>query len=219
MRNKKLGIFGGTFNPVHYGHLRACEEAREALSLREIIFVPSGSPPLKDKELASAEHRHEMTKLAIETNPFFGISGIECSRQGKSYTVDTINTLRRNYKGDELYLILGIDSFLELPSWHQPERLMELTNFAVMSRPGFSFSSLHSRIKADMSALSDLDTGKLQSYRTFLKGSVKVLLLNVTPIDISATRIRQLVKNGMGLKYLLPETVESYIISNKLYIA
>lgn len=219
MRNKKLGIFGGTFNPVHYGHLRACEEVREALSLREIIFIPSGNPPLKDSELASAEHRYEMTKLAIEANPFFRISGIECSRQGKSYTVDTINTLRHDYKGDEFCLILGIDSFLELPSWHQPERLMELTNFAVMSRPGFSFSSLHSRIKADMSALSDLDTGKLQLYRTVLKGSVKVLLLNVAHIDISATRIRQLVKNGMGIKYLLPEAVESYIISNKLYIA
>jgi nicotinate-nucleotide adenylyltransferase len=217
MRNKKLGIFGGTFNPVHYGHLRACEEVREAISLREIIFVPSGNPPLKDRELASAEHRYEMTKLAAESNPFFRISDIECSRQGKSYTVETINTLRQDYKGDDFYLILGIDSFLELPAWHQPERLMELTNFAVMSRPGFSFSSLHSRIEADMSALSELDTGKLQSYQTVLKGSSKVFLLNVTPIGISATGIRRLVKDGMGIKYLLPEAVESYIISNKLY--
>lgn len=214
----KLGVFGGTFNPIHYGHLRAAEEVREAIGLGKVIFIPSGNPPLKSSDIAPAQDRYEMTRQAIEKNPFFGISDIECKKTGKSYTVETILTLRETYREEEFYLILGIDSFLEMPAWYQPGKLMEITNFVVISRPGYSFSSLYRDIAADEETLSRLDAHTIRMHETSLMGSKKISLLNVTPVDISATGIRKMVKDGKSIKYLLPETAESFIISNKLYL-
>lgn len=218
MNNKRLGIFGGTFNPIHYGHLRAAEEVRYMMGLEKIIFIPSGNPPLKTSGLAPAQGRYEMARQAIDKNPFFGISDIECKRTGKSYTVETMLTFREIYKDEEFYLILGIDSFLEMPSWHQPEKIMEFANFIVISRPGYSFSSLYHNIAADEETLSGLDAHTIRMHEATLRGSKKISLLNVTPIDISATGIRKMVKDGKSIKYLLPETAESFIISNKLYL-
>lgn len=217
--NNKIGMFGGTFNPIHYGHLRAAEEVRERIGLGKILFIPSGTPPLKVEDLAPAEHRYEMTRLSIETNPLFQISDIECRQVGKSYTVETIMALREIYPDKEFYLILGIDSFLDIPSWYQPERLMELTNFIIISRPGFHFSNLSSMITTDARILSELDTCELQSHKISLKSGREGFLLNVTLMDISATAIRRLVRSGMSIKYLLPDAVESYIIFNKLYFS
>lgn len=216
--DKKIGIFGGTFNPVHYGHLRAAEEVRVKLDFEKVLFIPSCNPPIKAGDLASVGHRYEMTRLSIETNPFFIVSDIECRRPGKSYTVETLVELKEIYPDKELYLILGIDSFLDIPEWYQPEKLMEMTDFVVISRPGFSFLSLSSMIATDISILTGLDAGRLEIHRTNLGSDRKVFLLNVTPFNISATTIRNLVKDNKSIKYLLPEKVESYIISNKLYM-
>ena len=132
--------------------------------------------------------------------------------------METILTLRETYREEEFYLILGIDSFLEMPSWYQPDRLMEITNFVVISRHGYSFSSLYHDIAADEETLFRLDAHTIRMHETILRGSKKISLLNVTPIDVSATRIRKMVKDGKSIKYLLPETAESFIISNKLYL-
>jgi len=217
MGDGRIGILGGTFNPVHYGHLRVSEEVRERVGLEKILFIPSGNPSLKDLELAPAEYRHEMTRLAIASNPSFEISDIESKKTEKSYTVDTLITLREMHPGKKLYFILGIDAFLDIPLWYHPERLMELTNFVVVSRPGFSFTRLPSRVAADAEAFSAMESGHLTAYKTVLENGGEVFLFNVTPMDISATTIRNLVKQGMSIKYLLPESAESFIISHNLY--
>ncbi|GAB4412152.1 MAG: nicotinate-nucleotide adenylyltransferase [Thermodesulfovibrionales bacterium] len=217
MDNNRIGIFGGTFNPIHYGHLRVAEEVRERIGLKKILFIPSGIPPLKVEDLAPARHRYEMARLSIDTNPLFQVSDIECRRPEKSYTVETLASLKDAHPEREFYLILGIDSFLDIPSWYQPERLMGFTNFVIVSRPGFRFSILSTRITIDADILSGLDAGNIESYKTVHASGREIFLLNVTSIDISATAIRRLVRNGMSIKYLLPESVESYIISNRLY--
>lgn len=217
MSNNRIGILGGTFNPIHYGHLRVSEEAREGIGLEKILFIPSGNPPLKAMDLAPVKHRYEMTRLAIETNPLFRISDIECGRQERSYTVETLAELRGKEPGKEFYFILGIDAFLEIPLWRHPEKLMELTNFAVVSRPGFSFSNLSSLVTADPGVFPALDACELKAHKTTFRGGREIILMNVTRMDISATAIRSLVQQGMSTKYLLPEKVESYIISHNLY--
>ena len=214
---RKVGIIGGAFNPVHYGHLRAAEEVRIKLGLEKILFIPSGNPPLKIKDLADASHRYEMTRLSIETNPFFDISDIEYRGSRKSYTVETLTALGERHPENEFFLILGNDSFLDIPAWYQPERLMELANFVVVSRPGFRFSDLSPRISAVPETLSALDVRALEMYHLRLESGRELFLLNITPMDISATAVRTLVKGGKSIKYLLPEKVESYIILHKLY--
>ena len=214
---KKVGIMGGAFNPIHYGHLRAAEEVRTKLGFEKILFIPSGNPPLKIKDLADAHYRYEMTRLSIGTNPLFDISDIEYRGSRKSYTVETLAALGEKYPDNEFFLILGNDSFLDIPTWHQPERLMELANFVVVSRPGFCFSDLSPKISAVPETLSALDARALEMHRLPLKRGRELLLLNITPMDISATAVRALVKTGKSIKYLLPENVESYIILHKLY--
>ncbi|MCL5022084.1 MAG: nicotinate-nucleotide adenylyltransferase [Nitrospirae bacterium] len=215
--NDRIGIMGGTFNPIHYGHLRVSEEVREGIGLGKVLFVPSGNPPLKARDLAPAEHRFEMARRAVATNPHFELSDIECREQKKSYTVETLAALRAMHPGKEFYFILGIDSFLEIPSWHRPEKLLELTNFVVVSRPGFSFSTVAPWVRADLSLLSSLDTSGRAVFKGSLRNGRDVYLMNVTSLPISATTIRGLIRKGKSVKYLLPESVEYFIISHKLY--
>lgn len=218
MTRRKRGIFGGTFNPIHYGHLRAAEEAGQALGLDNILFIPSGNPPLKSNDLAPSLDRYEMVRLAIENNRLFNISDAEIRRTGKSYTLETMLSLRGIYRDDEFYLILGIDSFIEMPSWYQPERLTGLTDFVVISRPGYDFKSLCLQLNAAEDVLHQLDCREMEIFRSGPGNRGRIILLNVSPLDISATGIRRLVREGKSIKYLLPEAVESYIISNKLYL-
>lgn len=215
----KLGIFGGTFNPIHYGHLIVAEEVKERLGLDRIIFVPSGNPPLKDKELADAKHRYKMVKLAVSRNRAFTVSDIEYKKKGKSYSVDTLEKLRRSYRGARLYFIAGIDAFIDIPNWRQPERLVGLVDFIVVSRPSFSFTDLASSpyLKINKNMLKKLDDAKLKTYKTKLKSGRDVIMMRVAPVEVSATGIRKLVKRGESIKYLLPEEVKSYIITHKIY--
>ncbi len=217
----RLGVFGGTFNPIHHGHLRAAEEAREILALDRVLFIPSGTPPLKSRELAAAGHRLDMTHRAISGNPFFEVLDIECAAPGKSYTVNTLEKLRDRHPGAEIYFMLGIDAFLDIPNWRSPDRLLELANFAVLLRPGSRFADLmkspHARIGQDV--LEQLDEGSPESLRIALKTSREAVLLRNTPLAISATDIRRRIRSGLSVKYLLPENVESFIISERLYCA
>ncbi len=215
----KIGIFGGTFNPIHYGHLRAAEEVRERFELTKIIFIPSKNPPLKTQDLLDSVHRYKMTELALSENSFFEISDIEFKRQGKSYSVQTLEELRSIFHGTTLYFILGIDAFLEIPTWWQAERLISLVDFIVISRPSFRFADLLSSpyISASKNDLEKLDKAELELYITTLKGNRSIIAFRIPLIDISATEIRRRVREGKSIKYLLPESVESYIISNRLY--
>ncbi len=217
----KLGIFGGAFNPIHYGHLRTAEEIFELLGLDGVLFIPSGNPPFDKPDLERAVHRYNMVKEAIRDNPHFKISDIEMSTKGRSYSVDTLKRLGREFKGTEFFFILGIDAFLDLPKWKQPERLINLTNIVIMSRPGFKFTDLlSSPYLADVSQgpLRELDRGARVEFSFPLSERQKGFLCRVTELNISASRIRELVKEGRSIKYLLPDSVKSYIISHKLHI-
>jgi len=216
----KIGIFGGTFNPIHYGHLRAAEEVRERLGFDKILFVPSGDPPLKTEDLAHARHRYKMTRLAILTNRLFELSDIECGRAGKSYTVKTIEQLKTHNPEIEFTLILGIDAFLDLTNWWHPERLVAMTDFVIISRPDFKFSDLQASpyIKFSKTALKRLGDAGIETDVLKLKSNRVATLLRITRMEISSTGIRGLLKGGKSVKYLLPAEIESYIITNKLYV-
>jgi len=216
--DRRVGVFGGTFNPIHYGHLRAALEVREKLGLEKILFVPSGNPPLKISDLAPAANRHEMTRLATASHPFFEVSDIECRQQGKSYTLNTLRALRGMHPGISICLVLGIDSFLEIPAWHQHVKLLEETDIVVISRPGCTFSSLSRMLEADPGMLSALDSASMDVLASHIGRGRDAVLLNVTPFRISATMIRGLIRGGKSIKYLLPEAVESYIISHNLFL-
>ncbi len=216
----KIGIFGGTFNPIHYGHLRAAEEVRERLDLTKIIFIPSKDPPLKTRKLIDSEHRYKMTELAISGNNLFEISDIEYKRSGKSYTVHTIEKLRNIYQDADLYFILGIDTFLEISNWWHPERLISLIDFIVISRPSFKFINLLSSpyIPKPKHVLESLDKAEIELCPIKLKSKRELIAFRIPLIEISATEIRRLMLEGKSIKYLLPESVESYIIANRLYM-
>jgi len=216
----KIGIFGGTFNPVHYGHLRAAEEVRERLDLTKIVFIPSKDPPLKTQELIDSEHRYKMTELAISGNNLFEISDIEYKRPGKSYTVHTIEELKNIYQDADLYFILGIDTFLEISNWWHPEKLVSLIDFIVISRPSFKFIDLLSSpyILTSTNVLERLDKAEIELCPMNLKSKRELVAFRIPLIEISATEIRRLMLEGKSIKYLLPESVESYIIANRLYM-
>lgn len=217
----RLGIIGGTFNPIHYGHLRPAEEIRERLRLDRVFFIPSGQPPHKDTEIIEAHHRLEMVKTAIRANPFFDLSSIEVERKGKSYSVKTLEIFLEKYgNGLESFFILGIDAFLDVPTWREADRLFTLTNFVILSRPPYSFQSLSqsSYLKSlPISAFIELDQGIRQSHRKAFEDRKDILLEKVTALDISSTSIRKNLKAGKSIKYLLPDSVESYIIAHRLY--
>lgn len=204
----RLGIFGGTFNPIHFGHLRAAEEVRDKLAIDKIIFMPSGNPPLKVSGLIEASHRYDMTRLATGPNVNFLVSDLEVLKTEKSYTVDTLKRLLEIYAEDELFFILGLDAFLDMPNWWRPEELTGMVDFVVVARPGFD--------------PADIDKSPYIKHREgpglwSLSSGKKVIHVGTTPIDISSTNIRELLKEGMSIKYLVPETVEQYIYRHNLY--
>jgi nicotinate-nucleotide adenylyltransferase len=215
----RLGVLGGTFNPIHYGHLRAAEEARERLGLEKVLFVPAGAPPLKYSGLADADKRHAMAELAVASNRHFEVSDVEFGGQEKSYTVKTMDRLRAGLPGHDFYFILGIDAFLDLHSWKEPERLVASTDFVVIRRPPFTFSLLEGSpfLEASAGALRELDEGAEGPKTAAMKGGRTAFLMGITPLHISSSAIRGLVREQRSVKYLLPESVESFIMSNGLY--
>lgn len=215
----KIGILGGTFNPIHYGHLAAGEEVRDRLKLDRMLFIPSFLPPHKqDEAVPSAIHRMEMVRLAVGGNPAFELSDLEIRRGGQSYTIDTIEELRRANPGAELFFLTGIDTFLEIKSWNDWERLLTLCSFVVLSRPGYRFTDLlkNDFMKPAEQQLMQLDRGEL--LHSVVSAKRFTLYLELIPLfEISSTDIRNRVKEGKSIKYLLPEAVETYIIENNLY--
>jgi nicotinate-nucleotide adenylyltransferase len=215
-RTLGIGVIGGTFNPVHLGHLRAAEEVGQSLQLRQIIFIPSANPPHKgEKGIVSFAHRWRMLELAVGGNPLFSLSDLEYQRAGKSYSVETLTELSNQYSGDEeLYFILGADAFLELPTWKSYRELFTLCHFVVVSRPGFQPESLFAMLKTNVS--------RNYTYDSTLQGYVQpdyniVYYREITLLDISSTHIRKLLATGRSVRYLVPESVEQYIQQYSLY--
>jgi len=216
---QRLGILGGTFNPIHLGHLAAAEEVRDRLKLEKVIFIPSFIPPHKSEEdMPSAVQRQEMVRLAIKGNPHFTVSDMEIRRGGRSYTVDTLEMLRQAHIGAELYFITGLDSFLDIRTWKEWERLLTLCSFVVLSREGCRFRDITKLefLIAPEQDLAALD-GREREQAVIRTGNIRVHLERVPFYDISSTDIRMRIRRGHSIKYHLPEAVEHYIIENKLY--
>lgn len=197
----KRGILGGTFDPVHRGHLMLAEEAKKRLDLDEVLFIPTSVTPLKeDADVSSVEHRVQMILLAIADYPAYRLSRIEIDRAGISYTVDTIEQLRsESAEEDELFLIIGVDSLKTLPRWKEPERLIRMCRLVAIRRPGYPLSELADIEKA-VPGLSD-----------------SLILCDKPEVDISATEIRERVAAGLPVNHLVPGPVEEYIREHKLY--
>lgn len=203
----KIGIFGGTFNPIHYGHLRVAEEVRESFSMDKIIFIPAGIPPLKRHNILSGIDRLKMTELAIRGNPFFEVSDIEVRSKKPSYTFNTLKYLRKLYQKDALFFIMGIDAFLELKFWYKYEELLKMIDFIVMSRPGFE----------SLQVSEFIETKESDNCFRIKNSDKKALFISVSPFWTSSTQIRQMIQNGKSIRYLVPEEVRKYIEENKLY--
>jgi nicotinate-nucleotide adenylyltransferase len=217
----RIGLLGGTFNPVHNGHLAITRQTREAIGLDQILFVPSNHPPHKSHDsLAPAKDRYEMVRLAIASNSSLAISDVELRRPGKSYSIDTIRLLQQEYGAQtELVFLIGLDAFLDFPSWRDPQTLLELCPFVVISRPGLSFRSLSTLALLPPipgPSLTDLDTGRISCLEVPL-GKQRLTCLQLSPSAVSASDIRSRVRRGLPVANLLPPLVESYILQHHLY--
>ncbi len=216
---QRFGILGGTFNPIHYGHLAAAEEIHDRLKLDQVLFIPSFFPPHKQEEdILSAAQRLEMVRLAVAGNAHFAVSDIEVRREGRSYTIDTINELRSINPAAEFYFMMGLDSFLEIQSWSRWDRLLTLCAFVVLSRPGYRFCDLQKIdfMRAGARELDEMDKGVL-AQAVVRPGPFTIFLETIPHYDISSTDIRKRIRQSRTIKYLLPEAVEHYIITHKLY--
>jgi nicotinate-nucleotide adenylyltransferase len=197
-----IGVLGGTFDPVHNGHLIVAEVVRKRLNLAEVIFVPAGQPWLKaDKPITPAKHRLQMLRLSLADRPYFKISTLEIERAGPSYTIDTIIELRSKINaGDELFFILGQDNLAQLPQWREPSRLIQLCYLVAVSRPGSPRPNLKT-LEASLPGISQ-----------------RVMLMDEPQVDISASEIRERVGWGLSICHLVPEPVNRYIKENRLYV-
>jgi nicotinate-nucleotide adenylyltransferase len=215
---KKIGLFGGTFNPIHLGHLRSAEEICESFELDRLIFIPASYPPHKDKgDILPASLRAEMVRLAIADNPRFALSEVELRRAGKSYSVETIAHFRQQFgPGCELYFILGLDAFLEINTWKDYAALFALCHFIVMTRPGFEKNFTPEHLPVEMAADFCYDSSR-GGYAH--RSGFFVFPKEITALDISSTKIRENIRKHRSVKYLLAEPVAAFIFQNHLYRA
>lgn len=219
----RLGLLGGSFNPIHNCHLQIARLVRDRMDLDRILFIPASDPPHKsERSLAPASHRYEMVRLAIASDPTFSISDLEIRRTGKSYSIDTIAALRdQQGKETELFFILGLDAFLELPTWKEASRLLRSCHFVVVPRPGLSFRSLATMPilpPLPAASLSDLDDRRRDRVDVPVSSTSTVSLLLLPPCVASASDIRNRLRRRESLANLLPLPVESYIIQHNLYL-
>jgi nicotinate-nucleotide adenylyltransferase len=216
-----IGLYGGTFNPIHQGHLRAAEEVSEAFGIDRMLFIPSARPPHKREEggdvIAPAKLRLEWVTLAVEHNPVFVVDPIEVDRPGPSYLVDTLAELRERHPGEELAFAVGQDAFAEMGLWREPRRIFELANVIVTTRPpvgeGDLGEWLPECVREDFEVSADGRAARHVSARTWIRQ------LPITDLDISASAIRQLAREGRSIRYLVPEAVCAAIEASGCYKA
>ncbi|MEK7841225.1 MAG: nicotinate-nucleotide adenylyltransferase, partial [Deltaproteobacteria bacterium] len=204
----RIAIMGGTFNPIHFGHLRIAEEVREPFNLDKVIFIPTFIPPHKDNgSIISPEHRLEMVQLAVKGNPFFEASDIEIKRKERSYSVITLRELHDKYTGTDFSFIVGTDSFNDITTWCEYEELFKLTNFIVIPRPGYPVKKIAEILPVELARKFWYDAEKavyINDYGKF------VTYMETTLFGISASRIRKMIKEGNSTRYILPKEVEDY---------
>lgn len=207
-----IGLFGGTFDPVHYGHLRSALEVKDIFGLDEVRLIPCANPPHREQPAVTAEMRLQMLELAIKNQPYLKIDTRELDRydlhQAPSYMVDTLKSLRQEFPSEPLLLFIGTDAFKHLTGWHQWQRLFDYAHIVVMTRPGFEIQELDdffkARLAVDIKELARAIAGKL-------------CFQQVTQLDISATAIRDIIARKQNPGFLLPDAVIEYIKQHKLY--
>lgn len=199
MTRQRIGVFGGTFDPIHYGHLVAAEEVRVVCQLDRVVFMPAGKPPHKlGQTVSSPEHRMTMVELAVETNPYFSCSDIDIKREGPSYTVHLLEWLHTVWPNTELYFIMGRDSLANLPTWYEPQRLIQLAHLVVVDRP---------RYELDLQKLEEAVPGCLEA----------IQFVSIPGIAFASSDIQRRVRDRRPIKYQIPEAVEAYIYAQNLY--
>ncbi len=208
-----IGIFGGTFDPVHYGHLRSALEVKDIFGLTEVRLIPCANPPHREQPCVSADMRLEMLRLSIQHQPGLIVDTRELDRQNPakptpSYMVDTLRSLKQQFPNESLLLFIGTDAFEHLTAWHQWQQLFDYAHIAVMTRPGYQIQSLsdffNARLVKDKLELLEVNEGKL-------------CFQQVTQLDISATAIRKLMADNLNAGFLLPDAVIEYIKRHRLY--
>jgi nicotinate-nucleotide adenylyltransferase len=212
----RLGLLGGTFNPIHLGHLRGVEAVREVFELERVYFVPAAVPPHKNEKIeVSAAHRFEMARLAIEDNPGFRISDIELTREGKSYSIDTLHHFRKQYPGAELYFVVGLDSFLEVMTWKRYQDLFSVCHFVVLNRIG----SERGKLKALASHPFWAEFRHLGGEKQWIysPSGLSTHFLDRPLMDISSSEIRERIRGGRSVRYMMQEKVEAYVNENGFY--
>jgi nicotinate-nucleotide adenylyltransferase len=211
----KLGILGGTFDPIHLGHLRSAEEIGEELCLEKVYLIPSASPPHKTREsITPFHHRLSMARLAVGDSPVLEVLDLEGKRPGLSYSVETLKEFHNAFSPDpELFFILGLDAFLEIKTWKEYQNLFKYSHFVIIQRASYRSEKLES-------FLFSLSVGvtKTDSPDVFMTPSGKTLLLKTpTRMDISSTNIRETVRRGRSIRFLVPDSVRNYIIQKGLF--
>jgi nicotinate-nucleotide adenylyltransferase len=198
---RRVGILGGTFDPIHYGHLVAAEDCRAQLGLTEVLFVPAGHPPHKrNQQITPVANRLAMAELAIVDNPHFRLSRVDVDRPGPSYSVDMVQALQAELGPEsQLFFILGRDSLLDLPTWHEPDRLAQLCQLVAVTRPGYP----------------PLDLTQLNS--VIPNARERIISLEVPELNLASSDIRRRVAEGRPIRYLVPESVRRYIKESGLY--
>jgi nicotinate-nucleotide adenylyltransferase len=207
-----IGIFGGTFDPVHIGHLRVAEEVREFFSLEKVYFVPGYIPPHKrDQKITNADERLRMLKMAIRGNNFLRLSEIEIQRGGVSYSIDTVRFFEKKFR--DLFFLIGIDAFSEINTWYNYKEIFYHTNFIIMIRPSHrntpGVGILPPDVKNDVRVIDKLTFEHISKKRLYFH--------HITQLDISSTKIRESLKNNRSIKYLVPSSVERFINKRGLY--
>jgi nicotinate-nucleotide adenylyltransferase len=217
MRKEKIGIFGGTFNPIHLGHMKAALEVQEKFSLDKILLIPSHIPPHKGaSDIASPSHRLKMVELAVAVYPHIIPSSVEIEAKGKSYSIITLSKLKEQFPESSMFFILGIDAFLEIHTWRDYKKLLDQCHFIVISRPGYDLEEakdvLGDRYRDRM--LQDCDA---MEQKIAEAQSRKIFLLSIPALDIASKDIRHKVKMGECIADLVAEPVREYIEQNNLY--
>ena len=220
MNARRIGLFGGTFNPIHLGHLRAAEEVCEALDLGRMLFIPSHTPPHKDGDqndpIASAEQRLEWVELAIAAQKSFSVDRIEIDREGRSYLVDTLRAIRDRETGRrKMVFILGEDAYAEMGEWRDPEGIFGLTDLAVMTRPPGQLASLADRmppVARDLYTLSEDGQSAVHH-----EAGTRIDLVPISALDISSSKIREACRAGRSIRFLVPETIREPIEVSERY--
>lgn len=217
MKKERIGLFGGTFNPIHKGHLKAAEIVQKRLLLNKILFIPSYIPPHKESaEIASPLHRFKMVELALEAYPKFLPSSIEIEAKGKSYSIITLNKINKLYAEALIFFILGIDAFLEIDTWRNYEKVLTRCFFVVISRPGYEFKKVNEVMKRKYKE-KIVDLSGIGRVESKLLSSARIFFLPIDALDIASTTIRKKIRKGDSIKNLVSGAVEAYIRENKIY--